>query len=303
MKPRKIILSAACLVLLVIAVVQTVAKHIDPVKVITIKEEIDEVKIDRPEGTLILKKTGDSWTVGEQKYPGNDNACEAVAETFKSIRLLDKITKTDKEAVLAKYDLNKESECEVSVYHEGKLLRTFHVGKSTSTNSQVYMRLDDNDEVYMAAGTIRSDCTKTENELRSKAVIQVSRDDISSVTVIPEGGKEWQLSRSVDGSQWSVSGEGTEGIEVDMEKAVNWFQACASLAASDWLSSEAGITGELIQTVRIALPSRTITLELFQGQDSDGDDVYSGKCSETPYCFKLTKYSVQKYQKSPEDFE
>lgn len=82
MKVRKIILASACLVLLVIAIIQTVSGRIDPVKVLTLKENIDEVLVERPEGNLHLVKQGEDWFVSDKKYMGNFNACESFAEKF-----------------------------------------------------------------------------------------------------------------------------------------------------------------------------------------------------------------------------
>ena len=48
MKARKIVLASGCLVLLIIAIIQAVTGRIDPVKILSVKEEIDEIVIERP---------------------------------------------------------------------------------------------------------------------------------------------------------------------------------------------------------------------------------------------------------------
>ncbi len=312
MKVRKIILASACLVLLVIAIIQTVSGRIDPVKVLTLKENIDEVLVERPEGNLHLVKQGEDWFVSDKKYMGNFNACESFAEKFADVKLLGKVTKSDNEAVLAKYDLNEEKVYKVTVSSEGKTLRTFRVGKTTSTNSQVYMMVDGSNDIYMAAGTLQSDCAKPENDFRSKAVIQIDKDFIQSITVdkaeeadedVARVYGEWTLIRGTEGNVYSISGETVPpDFELDDEKAATWFSGCASLAATDWLGDNEEIPGEKMIKASIKLVNKTISLDLYNGVDEDGTEMYWGRCSETPYGFKVAKYSVQKFQKNPGDF-
>ena len=300
MKARKIVLASGCLVLLIIAIIQAVTGRIDPVKILSVKEEIDEIVIERPEGNLNLKKSGEDWFIND-KYVANYNEIEGIADSFSEVKILGKVTKTDNEEVLSKYDLNKDKAYKVTVLHDGKKLASYSVGKSTSTDSQVYIMIGDSNEVSMAQGNLKDDCSKTINELRSKAVLQLQKDDMTSVTVKPVDGKAWTVTRSGEGNIWNISGEGTGGLELDSEITSNWFQGCATLAATDWLGDNEEIPAEKIIDVEI-MTGKKVTLSLYQGRDEEGTELYWGSSSETPYNFKLAKYSVQKYHKNPEDF-
>lgn len=312
MKARKIVLASACLVLLVIAIIQAVTSRIDPVKVLTLKNTIDEVLIERPEGNLHLVKQGEDWFVGEKKYIANATACESLAEKFAEVKLLGKVTKSDNEAVLAKYDLNEEKVYKVTVSSEGKALRTFRVGKAASTNSQVYMMLDGGNDIYLAAGTLQNDCAKSVNDLRSKTVFQIEKDSIQSIAINKaENADEdvarvymaWTLTRGSEGNVYTVSGESiTSDFELDDEKAATWFGSCASLTATEWLSEGENIPAEKLIEVHMVLSDKTITMDLYQGTDDEGTDTFWGKCSESPYSFKMAKYSFEKFQKNPGDF-
>jgi len=302
MKARKIVLASACLVLLVIAVIQTVTSRIDPVKIISVKEEIDEIKVERPEGNFSLKKNGEDWFV-QDKYVGNFNVCQDLADALREVKILGKVAKSDKEEILAKYDLNKDKVYTVSVLHEGKVLRTYSVGKATSTNSQVYMRIDGGNDVCMAAGKIQNDLSKSINDFRSKVILNLNKDDIVSVTVKPAAAEEWTITRSAQGTDWTISGAGIKADAVlDSEITSGWFGGCANLAASDWLSDNENIAAPKLLDAEIKTSNKTIRLSFFSEQDEEGSDIYWGTCSEMPYSFKLAKYSVQKFQKNPEDF-
>lgn len=312
MKARKIVLASACLVLLVIAIIQAVTSRIDPVKVLTIKETIDEVVIDRPQGELRLKKNAEDWFVGEKQYLANASVCDEIAEAFAEVRLLGKVTKTSDETVLAKYDLNEDKAYKVTVYSEGKALRTFRVGKGSSTNSQVYMMIDGANDVYLASGSVQDDCAKTVSDLRSKTVWSFNKDDISSITIKSADGVyeddsgiygEWTMSRGEEGNVYSIAGETVPSdFELSDDKAATWFNGCANLTVVDWLGDYEPIPGTKIIAASMRVGGKTVSLDLYKGQDADGNDAYWGSTSESPYSFKLAKYTVEKYQKNPGDF-
>ncbi|MCQ2573484.1 MAG: DUF4340 domain-containing protein [Treponema sp.] len=302
MKPRKIVLASACLVLLVIAIIQAVYSRIDPVKIISLKEEIDEIKIERPEGNITFRKSGDEWYLNE-RYTANYNSVESLADSFSEVKLLGKVTKTDNQDVLAKYDLNDERMYKVTVSHGGTELKTYKVGKSTSTNSQVYVMLDNSNDVYMAAGMLQNECSKSVNEFRSKVAFQIPKDDMTSITVTPVDGESWTVNRGGEGNLWTITGPGvTEESEVDADIISGWFNGCASVAAIDWLGDEEEIPGEKIFDIGIQISGRLASLSLYEGRDADDTEIYWGKTSETPYNFKVAKYTVDKYRKNPEDF-
>ena len=303
MRPGKIVLLSACLILCFVAVVQIASSYIDPVKVVTVKEEIDELIVNRPEGELVIRKNGESWTVNEKEYSGNDNACKDLVDSFSEIRILEKVTKSKLPEILAKYELDADKVRVVTVYNKGNLLKTFKVGKTSSTNSQVYMQIDGSDDIYLVAGTLQNEVSKSENEFRSKAVVNISKDDIYSITVSEEGKPSWTLTRGNEGNIWNVSGESvTEEIDIDAEKAYNWFQSSSSVACVEWLPDDAAMPGKNLLTVKYMLNDRNISLTFTQDMDSEGTEVFYGSSSETPYLFRLAKYSVQKFQKNPEDF-
>lgn len=301
MKPRKIILLSACAVLFVIAIVQIILGHKNPVKVISLKDEIDEIKIERPDGELHFKKGADFWVVGDKEYRAKESSVDNFIDIFSSVKILNKVTKTDNSGVLAKYNLDAENVYTVTVYNCGKVLRTFYVGKTSSTNSQTYMRIDNSNDIYLVSGAIQYDCEDSIDDVRSKVLYEFDRNDINTIVINKHDGNEWALSRSSDGSTWSVSG--ADGVEIDSEKANSWYQTCASVSCNEWLSDDARAPGELKVTATIMTNGKSVTLDLFESIDEEGDSEYWGECSEMPYAFKTSLYIMQRFNKSPSDFE
>ena len=75
MTPRKIFLLSACAALFVIAVVQSITKNINPVKIVSLKDDITRINIVRPDETIDLTKDGDTWIVNE-KYRAKESSCD-----------------------------------------------------------------------------------------------------------------------------------------------------------------------------------------------------------------------------------
>lgn len=300
MKPRKIVLLCACTILLVIAICQAVMAGKDPVKVVSVKGEIDEVRITRNGNELLLKKSGDDWLVGAKGYLGNENVCLSVVESIAQVKLLDKVGHGDSESLLSKYDLSEEKAIVVKAYAGGSEKRTLYVGKASSTGTQCYVMLDSSKDIYLANSDLSSDFGKTLSELRSRAALQLPKDDLTSVKVDYLNGEAWTMSREGDGNIFKITGGNS--VDVDEEKALSWFEGAASLMANMWCDDGAKPQGEKILKVSYTLGTREVNLDIWQAQDADGDAEYYGRTSENDYLFKLAQYSVQKYQKHPEDF-
>ena len=299
MTPRKIFLLSACAALFVIAVVQSITKNINPVKIVSLKDDITRINIVRPDETIDLTKDGDTWIVND-KYRAKESSCDDFISEFSAVKILNTVTKTDNEDVLAKYNLDSENVYTVTVYNGEKLLRTFYVGKTSSTNAQSYMRIDGAKDVYLVSGSIQRDLEVSVDDVRSKLLFDFDKNDINTIAVELEDGRSWALSRSADGTTWSISG--ADGIEIDGEKASSWFQNCATVSCNEWLSDGERAPGDKKVSATVMTNEKSVTLDLYETIDEEGDSEFWGECSEMPYAFKTSLYIMQRFKKNPEDF-
>lgn len=302
MKTRKIILIAADVLLLAVCIFQWISAAKDNVKTFTFKEEPDELIIEKADGNFTLTKQGDSWVIGDKKYPANEGTVDSMVSSVEEIRALDKMGKVNNEVISARYDLTETKSIKVTVNAAGKTVRKITIGKESSTGTQCYATVDDGDDIYLIADNLLNTFNKSVDDIRSKTVYQVNKEVISSVATTDKDGNTWTLScsGSAEDLTWSISGA---EVDVDSGAADTWFKSLASLTTTKWYDEGDRLAGEKDNTIKIIAGNKTVTLDLFRipAAGEAEKDSYYAKCSESPYYFEVPSYTVQKYQKTPAD--
>ena len=133
MKPRKIILLSSCALLLIICILQGISKTKDTVKTFEFSETPDAISIQKPDGEIKLVLENGEWFVGEKKYPTLQSTVDSIIDDIKSVRALDKVGKANNQNMLDRYELNDGQKIVVTASLNGKVLRTIHIGKTSST--------------------------------------------------------------------------------------------------------------------------------------------------------------------------
>ena len=302
MKTRKIILIAADVLLLAVCIFQWISAAKDNVKTFAFKEEADELIIEKADGNYTLTKQGDTWVIGDKKYPANEGSIDSMVSSVEEIRALDRMGKITNEVISARYDLTETKSIKVTVNAVGKTVRKITIGKETSTGTQCYVTIDDGDEVYLVADNLYYTFNKTVDELRSKTVYQVNKEVISSVSTTDKDGNTWTVScsGSADDLSWSISGA---DVEVDAGAADAWFKSLAALTTTKWYDEGDRLAGERDNSLKIVAGNKTVTLDLFRipAAGEAEKDSYYAKCNESPYYFEVPSYAVQKFQKTAAD--
>ncbi|MCR4736320.1 MAG: DUF4340 domain-containing protein [Treponema sp.] len=302
MKARKIILLAGCALLLCICIIQALTSANDKVKIFEFSEDPDEIVLENANGSISIVKNGESWLLGDKKYPAADSSISDMINTFKSIKALDKVAFASSEESLARYDLNEGKKITALAKKDGKVLRSLAVGKDATSGSQSYITIDGGKDIYLATGNLSGAFSKSIDELRSREILNLDKTAISSVTIIPEGGTEWSLSRSGSGMDiaWNISGA---QVDVDPEVAKIWLESLSTFVATKWHEENEDLGGQKLLSAKINSGSKLVTFNLYKiaASSEDGNDIFYGNCSECPYTFELASYAAQKFLKTPEE--
>lgn len=300
MKTRKIVLLALDAILFVILICQIIFSAAEKTKNLLLTKEPTEITISTPSEKFSLVKENDSWFVGEKKYPANENYVESVLRTVRSIKLLDKVGVLNSEAESIRYELNDDKKIEVTVKSDSEILRTLTIGKDASNGVQNYVLVDGSKDIYLTTGNLRSEFDRNTNYFRSKIVLDLEPNEISSVELTDSNKNVWSISRMGSGDDvvWNSS---LKEIEIDGEKAIDWFENLASITTPKWFDDTQA--GEKIISAKIIAGFKTITIDIFELPLVEGEtQEYWAKCSETPYPFEMASYTVQKFQKTIKDF-
>lgn len=301
MTKRKLFLIAADVVLLAVCICQGVFSTKDNAKVFKLKDTADEIVIEGPKGNFDLKKSGDVWIFDEKGYVAANGSVEAMISAMTSIKALDKVGSISNEVIADRYELSEGKRTSVTLKKEGNVIRSLLIGKGVASSSQNYITVDENKDVYIASGNLKSVFVKGENELRDKTVWSIGRDEISSIT-IEKNGRKWSVSRMGSGEDiaWNVSGA---DIDLDSSKASDWLGSFASMVTPVWHGENENLGGSKLVSAVIDYGFKSVSIDIFEvtGENEGDSTLYYANSSATPYTFELSSYPVQKFLKNPED--
>ena len=295
MKPRKIILIAACLVILVICIVQGVTSAINPVKTLALDESPDFISIETSSSKVELYLDGTTWYVGHDNFQAERGSADSIVNSIKEVKVLDSVGKLRSDEFNDKFDLDGKA-CVVTAKKGEKVLRTLRVGKASSTGSQTYINVDNSQDIYLVSGNLQSVFNKTEDSLKSKTVYSIASSSISAVTVTTKQesfGIEKNTSLEEGAPAWIFSGSGEEA---DSGKVDAWLNQLATCSATAWEDDSRTMPSEKTATVEISATEGKIVVEIFQEDSGDGIK-YICTSSRTPHKFELSETACAKYKK------
>lgn len=306
MKPRKIVLLTADIILLIVGIIQIIAATRSTVKTFSFTEEPDKIVIEKIDGNLSIVKDGDKWVINNEKYEATLSYVDSMVEYAQDIKALDRVASLSNAASVSKYEFDEANAIKVTVSAGDKELRTFTLGKDSSTGVQCYATLNGTNDIYLVDGDYRNIFDKTVDQLRSKTIYTVEAVDISSVSITPADGSLWTVSRHGDAEDlvWSITGS---NITLDSSKAADWLNSFSSLVTTQWHGSTDEFGGELFVKAEVGVIGKTIKIDVYRIpedlEDEDSTTQYYAKCSESPYYFEIPSYNMSRFQKTPEDLQ
>lgn len=307
MKTRKLVLIIADALLLAVCIIQLALGARDTTKYFTLKDKPDSLEIVTPGETISLYKEGDDWFIGQKKYPASISMVDSYIDAISNIRALDKVGSTASEAVADRYELVDGKKTIVTAKLGDKVLRTLEIGKTAVSSSQCYATVDGGKDIYLLSGGINDTFDTSVAAARTTIVLNLESSDITKVSMTDcKTEKTWAVSRmgSGDDLAWNVSGDGAgEGYELDSGIAANWLNSFASLSTRDWYPEDEVLEGEKTLSAVITCAFKDITVEFFALPKKNVEDLqqYYGRCSETPYRFKVNESTVKQYLKTLEE--
>ena len=306
MKTRKLVLIIADAVLAAVCIIQLVLGARDTTKYFTMKDQPDSLEIATPSEKISLYKDGDEWVIGDKKYPASLSVVDDFIDALSNVRALDKVGSTSSSNEAEKYELTDSQKITVTAKLGDKVLRTLEIGKTAVSSSQCYATVDGAKDIFLVSGGIRDTFDTSIAAVRTSIVLNLDATEITTVTVTDDSDKTWGVSRMGSGSDiaWNTIGA-EEGFELDTMAAANWLNSFASLSTRDWYDDNATLDGTKKVTAKITCAYKDITVEIFALPKENENDAqqYYGKCSQTPYLFKVNQSTVDNYLKTLDEMK
>ena len=151
---RKIILLGGIVLLALIYILQVITGNRSTVKDFVVDKTFDTIEINSADnGTVLLKRYGDFWKVGDEEADGAK--LKLISEAARSIKTLSVISKSSGEDAVERYGFTDGQKITVKVSDNGKEYLTFEIGKYAAGGQQNYVRVNGKSEIYLATGALR----------------------------------------------------------------------------------------------------------------------------------------------------
>ena len=296
MKTRKLILLSVIALLLVIYLVQLVGGRTDSIRLLSLEQTVDRIVIN-PDGDarVTLARSGDKWMLDPDSYPADNEKVKEMVEAFTALKVLETVSSSGQEA---RFELDEASRIVAKAYQGETLLRTLLIGKAAG-GAQSYVSLDENKEVLLVAGNLKSTFNHSTTDLRDRLIYSVNTAEVQGVRV--SGDFNWEMRLEGDPARWARTDASDRSL--DQEKVTSWIRSLDQVRAIAFPDEGVSLDindSNLLGTFSFALANKTIQLRI--GKKGD-DGRYPCISSESKWPFYLSSYIAERMLKNPSELE
>lgn len=316
------VLIAALLLYLVFKGTNKVHYQLPELKPIDVNT-LTRIEITKSGQTITLIKKDDQWVIDPFGYPVEVSVLTDITTNIKDLDITDLASGAKNYAL---YDLGKDKAIHVKVFRSDEVVRDFELGKAASTYNHGFVKLKDDDRVFLASQVYRVNFDKPLKEFRSKQVMKLDKNEISEIAIdMIKEGKKFIFTKTakpapvnpanVQPAQpaqppeaqttWTMP-DGKEGNTVTLDAVL--FQL-SDLRCFDFIEGKKKEDfNSPIYTVRLK-GKKDYVVSIFEKtgvgpKDAEGEsEMYPAVSSESPYPFMINSYSVSTLMKKPEDLE
>lgn len=320
------VLIAALLLYLVFKGTDKVHYQLPELKPIDVNT-LTRIEIAKPGQTIILIKKDAQWLIDPMGYPVEGSVLTDITNNIKDLALTDLASRSKNYTL---YDLGKDKAIHVKAYRNDEVVRDFELGKAASTYNHGFVKLKDDDRVFLASQVYRVNFDKPLKEFRSKQVMKLDKNEISEISVdMIKDGKKFLFTKAAkpgpakavdvkkDEKQplvppaqtseaettWTMS-DGKEGNTVTLDAILIQLSDLRCFEFMEGKKKED--LNAPIYTVKLK-GKKDYIISIFEKtgdgpKDAEGEsEMYPAVSSENPYPFLINSYSVNTLMKKPED--
>ncbi|MCJ7579323.1 MAG: DUF4340 domain-containing protein, partial [Candidatus Aminicenantes bacterium] len=200
------------------------------------EENITKIEISSAGEPIVLSGKDSSWTILPQEYKADRDKISSMLNIIANLTLTE-LAAENKD--YQRYELDEGKKISVKAYSGDDLVRTFDVGKVSSTYRHTFVRVGEDSRVYVARESFRSTFEVERGDLRDKTVLTFDQNEITAILIEQEG-STLQFSKTVipaeapspevaeetstqpsEGQEVWQTEDGTKGSKTDIDSIVS----------------------------------------------------------------------------------
>jgi len=276
------------------------------------KKAISKIEISKGNTTIVLNKKDDRWHIGPRQYLADQNKIKAMLDVFENLTLTTPVSESRN---YVRYELNDDKKINAKAWQADTLRRNFDIGKTASTFRHTFVKIAKDDRVFHARNNFRNAFDQTADDLRDKVVLSFQNSDISELQIKKEQ-TALTLTRTQIPQEETPQGDDPTDAATPRPVTVVWQSADGKTGddknINRLLSSLSNLRCDKFIENRIkedfSSPISSIQVKGAQNHSlsifaklKEEDTNYPAISSGSEYPFLLSKNTVDRIMKSPED--
>jgi hypothetical protein len=244
---------------------------------------VDKLEITTSTNTVVLEKQAGTWMLTHPlTYRADENAVTAAVGKGRSIITTSLVSSNPGKQSLFQVDSTGTM---VKVYEKGTLKATFFIGKTSTSFTDTYVRLDGSTEVFAAQGILSSQFQRQVKDWRDKSVFRMDEGAIKNVT-FRYGDTTFTL--SLQDSVWRIGKD-----EPDQAGLRPLLSALSSIQADGFVDSGLTVLPRLVAIIDI----EGTQIRFFKRDDT----TYLVQTSASPQWFEVQSWRTASLLKRKKD--
>ncbi len=271
------------------------------------EENISKIEISFEGDVIVLSGKDSRWTIQPQEYMADQDKVSSMLDIIANLTLTELAAETKD---YQRYELDEEKRISVYAYSGDEMIRSFDVGKVSSTYRHTFVKVGEDPRVYFARESFRSTFEVNRADLRDKTVMSFDLNEITGILIeqedstlqfnktmmpaeapSPETADE-PAAQPAEGQEVWQTEDGTKGSKTDIDSIVSQLSdlKCDSFIEE---KSKDDFT-EPIYSIKIT-GSRDFLLQIY-AKDED-EDKYPAFSSENPQVVFLATWNAENIMK------
>ncbi len=271
------------------------------------EENITKIEMSSEGDTIILSGKDSRWIILPQEYMADSDKVSSMLDIIANLTLAELVAeKKDYQ----RYELDEKKRISVYAYSGDELVRSFDVGKVSSTYRHTFVKVGEDPRVYSAQESFRSTFEVDRADLRDKTVLSFDLNEITGILIeqedstlhfsktmmpveapSPETEEEPAIQPAGGQEVWQTE-DGIKGSKTDLDSILSQLSdlKCDSFIED---KSKDDFT-EPIYSVKIT-GGKGYSIQIY-AKDED-EDKYPAVTSETPHVVFLATWNAENIMK------
>jgi len=272
---------------------------------------ITKIEISSGGEQIVLSGKDSSWTILPQEYTADPDKVSSMLDTVANLTLTELAAEAKD---YQRYELDSAKKITVNAYEGDELVRSFDVGKVSSTYRHTFVRVGEDSRVYFARESFRSTFEVERGDLREKTVMSFDLNEITGILIeqesstlhfsktmmpaeapSPETAEEPAAQPAQAQEVWQME-DGTKGNKTDIDSIISQL---ADLKCDSYIEEKSKDDfADPIYSVKIT-GGKDYAIKIF-AKDEEADS-YPAVTSDTPYVFFLATWKAENIMKKADE--